>query len=285
MMDNSTLRGLQFMRELRKELEGGKLVLPAFPDVAMRVRTALGNPYVTVPKVVTVVSTEPVLTARLLKMANSVLVAAPGVRVKDIHTAISRLGFTMVRNAAISVAVEQMMAARSMGELKAMLKELWQHSVQVAAMAYVIAKHTRVVSPDDALLAGLLHDMGKFYILQRADACPELFGPDQEPELAELLERWHGVTGHTMLRSWNFPPEMIAAVEQHEQLDRKAERADLADIVLVANLHANIRKPRKRSWDTVPSFERLQLTPEQSVALMDDARSKIAEVQRALSGV
>lgn len=279
------LRGYKFVRDLEQELASGQLVLPTFPEVALRVRRVLHAPDVDVPQVVRVVQSDPALTARLLKLANSAMLSRGGSHVDDVKQAINRLGFSMVRNAAMSVAVEQVLATRGMSRLGSHLKELWQHSVEVAAMAYALASITRAVAPDEALLAGLLHDIGHYYVLLRADAYPDLL---HEPEaLARLREELHGYMGKRILEAWHFPQEMTQAAEEHGQLTRIHDGpADLTDVVMVANLHANLRlkKTSPVPWDQIPAFQALALTPEKSIEAMKQSRTEIEAMASALRG-
>lgn len=284
-MSTTELRGLAFVRALAAELSSGQLVLPTFPDVALRVRRVLNAPEIDVGQLVRVVQSDPVLTARLLKLANSALLNRGGARVDDVQKAINRLGFTMVRNAAMSVAVEQILATKGMSRLAPHLKALWQHSVEVAALAYALARVTRAVPPDDALLAGLLHDIGHYYILLRADAHPDLFA--DPAALERLRSEWHCGIGKSILEGWHFSPEIAQAADEHEHYGREHPgKADLADVVMVANLHANLRlkKLAPVPWSEIPAFRALALTPEQSIQAFRDSRSEIEAMMAALRG-
>ena len=112
----------EFVRTLGSELASGELELPAFPDVAIRVRAALEDPDVSADQVARLVAAEPVLAGRLIKIANSALLSGrSGDSVKDIRTAVTRLGFNMVRNTAIALAMSQTMGGQSNAELKTRL--------------------------------------------------------------------------------------------------------------------------------------------------------------------
>ena len=91
------------------------------------------------------------------------------------HTAITRLGFSLVRNVAISVGMRQLSQAHGKGRHVQAIEDLWKHSIFVAATHYVLAKKLTRINPDEAMLAGLLHDIGAFYIMTRAKNFPELF--------------------------------------------------------------------------------------------------------------
>jgi putative nucleotidyltransferase with HDIG domain len=275
------------VRTLGSELSSGELELAGFPDVAMRVRTALGDPNVSVEEVARLVAAEPVLAARLIKIANSALLSGrSGDAVKDIRTAVTRLGFNMVRNTAIALAMSQTMGGESNPELKARLGELWQHSVRVGAIAYVIARTNRRISADEAMLAGLLHDIGKIYILQRAERYPGLFAAGEAFE--QIVGDWHTGVGSAILLGWKFSPEMVAVAEEHEQRERNTRaNADLVDVVLVANLLANDDQEGEgiSDWATLPAAQRLQLADNSAALILADSRDRLESIINALRGV
>src|SRR5215218_1528836 len=91
-----------FVQSLAAELSTGKVELPSFPDIAMRVRQVLSDDNVGPDKVVRVVGSEPALAARLLQLANSAAMNFSGKAVTDLRTAVNRMGFNMVRSAAIA---------------------------------------------------------------------------------------------------------------------------------------------------------------------------------------
>jgi len=229
----------EFVKGLAEDLSRGSFELPPFPDVALRVREALNDPDVSLDKIGRIVLSEPVLSARLLRIANSALLHRGGLEVTDVKLAISRLGFDMVRNAAVSLAMDSTFKAPPRGPLREHIERTRRHSVRVGVLSYLLARRQRdAVKPDEAMLAGLLHDIGRFYILTRVDAYPAVFGhPDV---LEELMQDWHTGVGRAIVESWEFPESIAVAVDEHEVLDREhMGKADLADVVLVANLIAN----------------------------------------------
>ena len=225
----------EFVKSLASELSGGKIDLPSFPDVAVRVRRALADEKTTVEQVVRIVGSEPALAARLLKMANSAALNRSGKPVTDLRTAINRMGYNMVRSAAISFAMAQIRMAASLKALEPHLKELWTQSTYVAAFSYVLAKRSAPgVNADEAFLTGLLHGVGKLYVLTRAERHPVLFA--DEATLRSVVADWHASIGRTILENWEFAPEMVEAIGDQEDVARRHEgSADLTDVLVVAN--------------------------------------------------
>jgi len=283
MLDTSEI-GFKFVQDLALQLSGGNLELPAFPDVAIRIQKVLNDPNVDAGKVARAVSSDPVISARLLKVANSA--ANRGVvNIGDIPTAVTRLGFKMAHNTAVSIAVEQLMQAESEDALKPRLKKLWTHSLQVAAISFVLAKKQTNINPDEAMLAGLVHDIGKFYILTRMKNYPDLFG--QPDAMDEVMRDWHTGVGRAILESWRFSEELATAVDEHEMLERSVlGQADLTDVVLVANLcaHSNKHLREDLDWNTVTAVSRLRLDKEGLNQVMSESEEEIQSIVQALSG-
>lgn len=284
--DSNNNAAFEFVKALSEELTSGELDLPAFPEGALRVRKALENPDVSIEQIARLAAAEPILAARLMKIANSALLSGrAGDGVKDIRTAVNRLGFNMVRNTAVAIAMSQTMGGGSGPELNSRLGALWQHSVRVGAIAYVIARISRGINPDEAMLAGLLHDIGELYILQRVEKYPALFG--QSETCNQIVGEWHTGVGSAILAGWNFGPEMIAVAEEHEQINRVTKTdADLVDVVLVANLLAN--DPHEGEgvveWATLPSVIRLRLEKTTANDILTESRDRLDSIVNALDG-
>src|SRR5579862_2759943 len=127
----------EFVRSLAAELSAGKVDLPSFPEVAVRVRRILSDPESTLDQVVRVVGSEPALAARLLRIANSASLNRSGRPVSDLRKAINRIGYNMVRSASISFSMAQIRNSNKLAGLEHHLNELWQRSTLVAAFAFV----------------------------------------------------------------------------------------------------------------------------------------------------
>jgi HD-like signal output (HDOD) protein len=228
-----------FIRSLAGELSGGKVDLPSFPEVAVRVRRILADPKSSVEQVVRVVGSEPALAARLMRIANSASLNRSGKVITELRTAISRIGYNMVRSASISFAMAQIRNSNKLAGLEHYLQDVWQRSTKVAAFAYVLAKVcTRSrINPDEAMLTGMMHGIGKLYVITRSAAHPELFA--NTAVLDEILEQWHPSIGKAILENWEFSEPMAQAVGEQNELDRaEPEIADLSDVLAIAVLMA-----------------------------------------------
>ncbi len=278
--------GFQFVADLAAELSDGSIEIPAFPDNAIRITNALDDPDITADQAAKVIGADPVFSARLLRVANSVMVNGAGMEINDLRTAVARMGFKQAYNTVISVAIEQVMHKDVTEKLRPFLKELWHHSAQVAAYSYVIARKQTKINPDVALLAGLLHDIGKFYVLTRADKHPELF--DHPEALNDICKQWHTGIGRSILEGWNFSEELALVADEHEVLDREiCGGADLVDVVTVANMFTHQVESGEEfepDWQQLHAIKRMKITADDVSQLAEEFDEEIQSMINALEG-
>lgn len=223
----------RFLQELAEDLNSRNIQLPSFPDVVINIRTALEDPKCSSEHLADVVKTDPVLNARVLMAANSAFHNRAGIEIVDLNLAISRLGFEVVRNTAITLAVEQIFMASEHPELNNSIKVVWTSSLSLASMSFVIARNAGTVDPDSAYLCGLMHEIGKLYILTKARKYPALMG-DQE-SLDTLLDQWYSSVGKSIVEAWGFSSEIAASLESDENMNNDAgAEATLVDVVCLA---------------------------------------------------
>ncbi len=229
---------LGFVTEISQDLSTDNLQLPSLPEIALRIRNALADDTVSSEKIVQLVGSEPVLAARLLQAANCALFHRGSQPISDLRTAITRLGYRMVRNVSISLAAQQVFIGYTVRELRPNLERIWKHSIRVAAVAHQLAIHHPSIDPDEAFLAGLLHDIGKLYILMRAKDYPQLF--ECEPAFQNVTTEWAPRIGCAILKAWGISDELADAVGKHESCDLESiDPSCLTAIVAVANFLAN----------------------------------------------
>jgi HD-like signal output (HDOD) protein len=274
----------EFVAALAAELSSGKIDLPSFPDVAIRVRRALGDDKTSIDQVVRIVGSEPALAARLLKMSNSAALNRSGRQVTELRTAIARMGYNMVRSAAISFAMAQIRASSGLKGLEQPLAELWRQSTYVAAFCYVLGKSHSTRNADEAFLAGLLHGVGRLYILTRTPRFPALLG--DAASLDEIMRNWHANVAKAVLENWELNEELVQAVADQDEIGREHEGpADLADILICANMMAAyIDTPTDLVLNMagVKSFRMLGLDESNCAEILAASRDEIEALRQAL---
>ena len=274
---------LAFLAELATEVSKGTVNLPCFPDVVMRIRKALAAPDVSTTEIVKIVGTEPRLAARLLQAANSAAFNPAGKHLTDLRAAITRLGHRPVQSAAMSFAVKQLRLAPALRAISKPLNVLWEQSISVAAICQVVARRTRV-SPEEAFLTGLLHGIGRLYIMVRSVGKSDALYRD--PSFVDMIASWHPAIGKAVLENWGFDDHMCEALGDQDDYDRSGKNEpDLSDILVVAVALARVlREPGPRSVDTegIKSFARLHLTAENCAEILKHAEHQLGSLHAAL---
>ena len=273
-----------FVQALAAELSKCKVELPSFPDIALRVRQVLADDEVTQDKVVRVVGSEPMLAARLLQIANSAAINFTGRQMTELRGAIARLGFNMVRSAAIAFAISQLKKSDGLKGLEQPLDDLWHTSASVAAMSYVVAKRFSRVNPDTAMLAGLLHGIGKLYILTRVTGYPSLLS---DPAVySSIVRDWHASIAKALLENWEMADEIVAAVSDYEDLDRThAGPPDLTDVLTVSQLLSAFKEHPETielNMHDVVACRKLQIDAAGYQKLIEECEHEIHALREAL---
>lgn len=284
-MSNSQSAAFAFVKTLGQELSHQEFDIPPFPDIAIKIREAMSDPDVSIDKIARIIVADPVLTTRLVRMANSALLRRGTIEITDVKTALSRIGLELVRNTVVSMALDATFKAPAGSILHERIDAVRKHSSHVAALAYILARRQPGFEhAEDAMLAGLLHDIGKFYILNRVQAFPDLF--DDPQQLDELLAGWHTGVGKAIVESWGFPVSIAEAVDEHESLERNHYTSpDIVDVVLVANLIDNIKdlaEDEMPDFASIPACKRLRLSYEAIRKILEESAEEISSMESAL---
>jgi HD-like signal output (HDOD) protein len=275
-----------FVKALASELSHGTVELPSVPDIVIKLQRTLSDENVTNETVVRVVGSEPMLAARLMKMANSAALNTSGRTIADLRMAVARVGFNIVRSAALSFAVEQLKRVEEFRHVEDSLDVLWKESVQIAAMSHVIARRFSSLNGDTALLAGLMHNVGRIYILTRASKHPKLFSDRLTYE--SIVRDWHANVAKALLENWKIAEEIVDAVGSYEDLDREQRGpVTLTDVLAVAKLVERNRSGSElvSADDTLTKgLRRLQLSLRDCTTVLDESAEEIAALKSALGG-
>jgi HD-like signal output (HDOD) protein len=273
-----------FVQALASELSRGKVDLPSFPDIALRVRKVLADDEVSQEQVVRVVGSEPALAARLMQIANSAAINFTGKPITELRTAINRMGHNMVRSAAIAFAMSQLKKVDSLKGLEEPLDSLWKASAAVAAMSHAVAKRYSKVNPDTAMLAGLLHGIGKLYILTRSSKHPALFA--DQVTYNQIVRDWHSAVAKALLENWDMAEEIVNAVSEYEDMERShSGPVDLTDVLTVGNLLAAFKEHPETieiNMHDVAACKRMNIDRATYEKLIDESESEIDALRQAL---
>lgn len=224
----------QMLSDIAKELSG-EVIFPTYFDAVLRLRKALHDPNLDISSLARVISSEPLISAKLLHLANSAAFNPSGQKIVDLKSAVIRLGLNIVHTSALSIVMTQLMRAKGMAEFTETTHALWEHSIRTSAAAYVLTQEASRLNRDEAMLAGLIHDLGAFYMLYRATQYAEL---RHRPEtIRYLIVQWHESIGVTLLNALGLPEEIVEATIDHDHLrNGPVIIRTLSDVVYVANM-------------------------------------------------
>lgn len=272
-----------FVQALAAELSGGRVELPGFPHIVMRIQRVLGDELADTARIVRVIGGEPVLATQLVRMASSAALNPEAVPVTDLRTAVTRVGLDTVRTAAIACAIRQLRNAPTLRGLEAELGVLWRRCVQVASLSFVIARRLTQVLADTALLAGLLQGVGRLYILTRASRHRTLF---HDAAAYQAIERaWHRSIAAALLENWGMAEEIVHAVQESENYQRETRGLPgLADVLLASTLLTDIGDPVALTEviEGAKPLQRLGLDVEACQTLLEESAQEVYALREAL---
>jgi putative nucleotidyltransferase with HDIG domain len=248
----------EFVDAVRNDLLTNKIYLPTLPDLALEALLVINDADSSSADLEKVISKDAALTARLIRYANSPLYRGTNT-ITSIKLAITRIGFQRVKNAVYAVSMKEVFRT-PIKTIEQRMEKLWSHSVKVGAQAAILAKDHPGLDPDVALVAGLVHDIGKIPLLIKA--CEYEVLTRNTDYLDRLLMRLHPQVGSSIIKLWKFDPRIVQVVAEHEDLSRNPEGAavDYVDLVQVANIqtYENTEHPLARiDRSIVKSFVRV----------------------------
>ncbi|MFZ6673805.1 HDOD domain-containing protein [Undibacterium sp. Xuan67W] len=245
------------------EANRGELVFSTNVTASLKIQQALDAPDCSTDTAAKLVMNEPLLSARVVAIANSVAYNR-GNDVTNVKSAIARLGFRTLRSIVATLVVRQLAGASKNPETRAKANQLWEHTAQVAALSQVIARRITKLDPDTAMFAGVVHEVGGFYLLSRVEEFPCLLDNKPDPLVSDLPafsdtiiesteETPETIIGRVVLKNLMLPQPVLDAVEALWFGLRAMPPETLGDTLLLANELASIRSPLEMRFETEPN--------------------------------
>ena len=245
----------------------GDFVFPTHAGIALRVQRLLDAPDCALDTLTRLIAAEPVLAARVLGLANAAAYNPGGRRIDDLKQATTRIGFSALRALAAALVVRQMEQLSPLESHRALAATLWKHTAHVAALARVIARRVTGQNPDLAFFAGIVHEIGSFYLIARASEFPELLTSD--------LEVLHGDgearIGHAVLKALDVPSSVLEAMDTLWSGYLAMPPHSLGDTLLLANEITPLESP----LDVLTGMSRKGMSAEIELLIDDDTLSHI----------
>ena len=202
-------------------------------DASLRVMKAVDNPDVALDDVARIVTAEPLLSAKVVRMANSVALNPSGRAITDVKQAVMRVGLAPIRSLAMALTLDQVRHSQRMAPCRQLVNRLWERCIHVAALAYVVGRRLSSLPADEAMLAGIVHDLGRFYLLGvAAEHHPELL--KDQATLVVALDELDRTAGRRLLEALGLPPTIVDAVAQRGVFGGSMPPQSLSDVLFLA---------------------------------------------------
>ena len=261
------------------------LEVPSFPSIALKLRTAMQND-IGIAEAVKIIQLDPVISAKLIEVANCPLYVSI-VPVKSCQEAVKRIGLNATRSLVISLSIKNIFKSDS-ANIKILLKHLWKNSLYLSSLCYVLASVSKQSNPEEALLAGLICDIGAIPFLKFASNLPSDYF--NEEEIIEAIPVVKGVVGSTILQKWGFAEEFILVPIKSEDWYQHSEGPlTYTDIVVLSRLHSKIGKKEAADLPaitSIPAASKLKdstLSPENTLSILHDAKDNINDALKTFS--
>jgi HD-like signal output (HDOD) protein len=248
----------EFLAELAASANAGEVIFPTTAEMALKIQRVLDDPDCTVDQLARLVQADPLLAAKVVAIANSVLYNRSGQVVADIKNALSRLGFKTLRVLAAAVVVRQMEGMAETPEHRKMAVQLWERTAHVAALANVMARRVTHQDPDTAFFSGIVHDLGGFYLIARANEFPGLL-EGADGSLGAWNEGGGETVGRAVLKRLGVPATVMGAMEGFWDGYLSIPPKSLGDTLLLASQLAPVESPLARLTGDAREGTRVQI--------------------------
>lgn len=271
---------------LYRDLESGESsILPSLPDTAVRIQLAIQDDISDADAVARLVVTDPAIAAKLIGMANSALYGGRSA-VETPAAAVVRLGMKTTQQMVLAFALKEVFRTRDK-RLRERMKDLWEHSVQIAATCFVLAREVDGVDPEEALLIGLVHDIGTIAVINYASRDPQM--ASDLISLERTISCMRGELGALILRGWRFGAAVATAARDAECWLRDQDgEADFTDILIVAQVHERLRNNQTDGLpqiEEMPAFAKVlgrDASPHKSLVILHQAEAMVDQMRSVL---
>ncbi|MFU8789148.1 MAG: HDOD domain-containing protein [Methylobacter sp.] len=263
---------------LNEELE-----IPSLPGIAVKLQHAMQQD-IGIADAVKIIQLDPVISAKLIGLANSPLYVST-TPAKSCLEAVNRIGLNAARNLVIGLSLGRIFKSNSQLVNKCADK-IWKQSLHIATLSHVLAATTKQYNPQEALLAGLVCDIGAVPFLSFAAKLPKDYCSETDIGLA--LPCVKGPVGYKILLDWGFSDDFLKVpLYSDDWYQNHGEELNLTDIVVLSRLHSKIGQgaselPTITSIPAASKLKNFALSPEHSLNLLYEAKQQINDAMKAL---
>ena len=223
----------QIFLEILNNFKAGKIDAPVMPQIIREVEKVIQHVTSSVDDVVRVVKNDPVISLRLIAIANSPVYRGVQ-KIESLKHAIPRIGLKETQNIVIAISLKGLYTAKRL-QFQSLMDELWLHVLACAYGSRLIADHLELDDPDKYFLLGLIHDIGKALLLKT-------FTDDSQSECLNIevvktnLQEGHTSLGAGLIKRWGFNDEFITVISHHEDIEFGPQTGKELLVVHLANM-------------------------------------------------
>ena len=212
----------------------GELSFPTSLDASRKVLKAVENPDLSLSALARIIVAEPLLSAKVMRLANSVALNPDNKTVRDLPQAVLCVGMDITRALAMVLILDQLRQAQRHNGCRDLANRLWERSVHVAALSYVLARKLTTLNADEVMFAAIVRDLGRFYLLAQVADYPALQG--DPAVLAQTINDLADDACTIILDKLQLPAEVIANVlaARHGRASNSPQSA--GDVLFIAGL-------------------------------------------------
>lgn len=280
------IAGNRFFSSFSAAYRENKLSLPSLPNVALRLKEAMEQD-LGINEVVKIIGVDASIVAKLIQLANSPLYS-PVSPVTNCHAAVTRLGLDQTRKLVMGISLKQLFRCQNL-KLMEKMQALWKNSLYISSLSFVLAQENGSPNPEDALLAGLISDIGTIPVLHFAEQYPNEY-PNLDV-LDSAIPFLNPPVGSLVLHTLGFAQELAVIPKYAEDwfYESGDDQLNLVDIVILAKLHSYFGTSRAKEipyLNSIPAYTKLKnskLTPDFSLDVLHKAKHRINAAMNFLS--
>lgn len=280
------IAGNRFFASFSAAYRENRLSLPSLPNVALKLKEAMEKD-LAINEAVKIIGIDAPIVAKLIQLANSPIYS-PISPITNCHAAVTRLGLDQTRKLVMGISLKQLFRCKN-PQLMEKMQNLWKSSLYISSLSFVLAQENGTVNPEDALLAGLISDIGTIPILHFAEQYPNEY-PNLDV-LDSAIPFLSSPVGSLVLHTLGFAPELACIPKYADDwfYESEGDKLNLIDVVILAKLHSYFGTNRAKEipyLNSIPAYTKLKnskLTPDFSLDILHKAQHRINAAMNFLS--
>ena len=229
---------------LRRDVTTATIIELSFPtslEASRRVLKAVENPEVELSVLARIIIAEPLLAAKVIRLANSVALNRANKPVRDVRQAVLRVGTDLTKALAVVLMMDQLRQAQRHSACQDLSRRLWEHSIHTAALSFVLARKLTTLNADEVMFAALVGDLGRFYLLSLVADYPALL--DDSAVLAQTINDLASQATRLVLEKLRLPDSVAATLADSRHGCGAMPPATAGDILYIAAAVSPYRDP------------------------------------------